>query len=161
MISGFSTATEGTRQLILTYEGHTTLISYKVKKAPAFLAGNSLYRSVEQFDFYLGTGAEPLYYWIYIVTNEDVSKIAMVTLAEKQDVAPSGISSDSYVSTTNKQLNSANEKYSCVLSVYNHPSGGTQTMSLREVSENGGIFSMVAVVNGIEYKGEVEIVKVS
>lgn len=50
MVTGFSSDNPGTRDLIITYQGYTTIITYTVNEIPAFLTSNAVYESKTKID---------------------------------------------------------------------------------------------------------------
>ena len=168
MISGFSTATEGTRDLVLTYEGYTETISYTVSIRPTFLMGNSLYRSVEKVDATFGTEATPMYTYYYLQINEDASAVCMF-IDERSNVGldNSHANSEGYTyEVENKQLNSTTGKYSCKLvDIYAHLYEEESDITLSNISSAGfdfaGKYVIVSGDNAGEYSVNWTFIKVA
>ena len=78
MVTGFSSTTTGTRNMIITYQGQTTTVSYSINEIPAFLTTNSVYKSATTVD--MGTGELSYVKMKYVVNgNNSILKFLMVS----------------------------------------------------------------------------------
>lgn len=126
MITSFSTATVGTRQMIVTYQGFTTLVDYEVYQVVDVNVGDLFYCRPALFG--APTPEDVENYYTYVKFSAD-SKVSVDTSsAAPADYVPNG-----YTQTFNTTKEKVNKKY--VYTITN-PFGSNGSIVITVVDEN-------------------------